>query len=613
MLGSSDAARLQEAHGLLQRGEAARALPIATALAARHPREAPAQHLLALCRRAAGDPTGAAAAFESALALAPRDAALLGNYGNLLTSLGRAPDAVAFYRRALAVAPAHADTWLNLGIAQTSFDPLDACRSLARAAELRPDAFNVWQALGGARRAAGDLAGAEAALRRAVALNSTAAAGWLALGVVRRLRGDPTEALECYERARQAGFTGPELDDAEAGAWLDLGEPTRAHQRVRRLTRDVPDYRPAHAMLAHLLWEHGAALAPGEDPRDAFRAVVTSRPDDRALHADYIRFLLDAGHAAEALERTRALFAGGAEPVLIGAELRALELLGEHAEAGRRYAEELSRLRGDAGFMSLYARHLLRVGNPAASAARALEALEFAPLDQSLLAYLGVAWRMLDDPREHWLCDYERLVVEVDVTPPAGHASREAFLDVVRSTLTALHTASREPVNQSLRHGSQTSGHLFGRRDPVIAALRDALAAAIATGMERQRAMLPDDAMHPFLRRRRGTVRFTGSWSVRLASSGRHVEHFHPQGWVSSAFYVSLPPSIVAARDPGFAGCIQFGQPPSDLGLGLGPRRTVRPREGRLVLFPSYLWHGTVPFSDTAPRLTVAFDAVPET
>jgi Tfp pilus assembly protein PilF len=613
MLGPSDAARLQESLGLLQRGAPARALPIATALAARHPREAPAQHLLALCRRAVGDLAGAAIAFETALALAPRDAAVLGNYGNLLTSLGRAPEAVPFYRRALAIAPTHADTWLNLGIAQTSFDPPAACVSLERATQLRPDAFNVCQALGAARRAAGDLAGAETALRRGVALNSTAAACWLALGVVRRLRGDPTEALECYERARRAGFDGPELDDAEAGAWLDLGDPGRAFERVRRLVRDVPAYRPAHAMLAHLVWEHGAELAPGEDPRASFRAVLAARPDDRALRYDYLRFLLDAQDGTEALDVARSLDAGGRDATLACAELRALELLGEHADAGRIFARDYPAFRSDAGFVSLYVRHLLRVGEPSASADRALEALEYAPLDQSLLAYLGVAWRMLGDPREAWLCDYERLVVEVDVNPPAAFGSREEFLDAVRTTLTALHTARREPVNQSLRHGSQTSGHLFGRRDPVIGALRDAIAAAIADGMQRQRTALPDDARHPFLSRRRSTVRFVGSWSVQLASSGRHVEHFHPQGWLSSAFYVALPPSVLASSGHAdAAGCIQFGQPPQDLGLGLGPRRTVRPREGRLVLFPSYLWHGTVPFSDVAPRLTVAFDAVPE-
>jgi len=31
------------------------------------------------------------------------------------------------------------------------------------------------------------------------------------------------------------------------------------------------------------------------------------------------------------------------------------------------------------------------------------------------------------------------------------------------------------------------------------------------------------------------------------------------------------------------------------------------------VLFPSYFWHGTLPFHSDQPRLTVAFDVVPET
>ena len=34
---------------------------------------------------------------------------------------------------------------------------------------------------------------------------------------------------------------------------------------------------------------------------------------------------------------------------------------------------------------------------------------------------------------------------------------------------------------------------------------------------------------------------------------------------------------------------------------------------GRLVLFPSYMWHGTIPFHDAQPRTTIAFDVVPKT
>jgi hypothetical protein len=42
----------------------------------------------------------------------------------------------------------------------------------------------------------------------------------------------------------------------------------------------------------------------------------------------------------------------------------------------------------------------------------------------------------------------------------------------------------------------------------------------------------------------------------------------------------------------------------------LPPRRIVEPGPGRLVLFPSYMWHGTIPFA-AGDRLTAAFDYQP--
>jgi hypothetical protein len=40
-------------------------------------------------------------------------------------------------------------------------------------------------------------------------------------------------------------------------------------------------------------------------------------------------------------------------------------------------------------------------------------------------------------------------------------------------------------------------------------------------------------------------------------------------------------------------------------------RRTIQSRPGTLVLFPSYLWHGTIPFHAEQTRTTIAFDVVP--
>ncbi|HUE65627.1 MAG TPA: putative 2OG-Fe(II) oxygenase, partial [Rhizomicrobium sp.] len=54
-----------------------------------------------------------------------------------------------------------------------------------------------------------------------------------------------------------------------------------------------------------------------------------------------------------------------------------------------------------------------------------------------------------------------------------------------------------------------------------------------------------------------------------------------------------------------------FGESPFGLGKDDRPSRVVTPAVGKLVLFPSYFWHGTARFMANHPRLTVAFDVVP--
>jgi len=70
-----------------------------------------------------------------------------------------------------------------------------------------------------------------------------------------------------------------------------------------------------------------------------------------------------------------------------------------------------------------------------------------------------------------------------------------------------------------------------------------------------------------------------------------------------------------AKKADGKEGWIKFGEPPFSApdaqGKTQGPEHWVEPKAGRLVLFPSYMWHGTVPFSGDDMRLTLPFDVVP--
>lgn len=608
MAGKGEKAGLAAAFRLLQQGRPEEAARIARDFARRQPPSADALHMLALCSKALGDETAAEAAFVKALERAPEDPSLLGNYASFLIRKKRAQEGIALYRRLLEVAPGNADAWLKLGLALLDAGSAgEALAALRQAQVLRPRHSPTLQAMGSAHRAAGELDAAAQALSRAVSLDPGNGRAWVNLGVVRRLLGAPEDALDCYHEARRAGFAGPELNDAEASAHLDLGDTARALDLARDLVRSAPAYAAGHTMLAHILWEHGASLAPGEVPGASFNEALAEQPANTGLRREYVRFLLASASYPEALAQIRLLRAAGDSPEFQGMEADALEMAGEREAAAALFASAYPALRSNASFLNLYARHLLRSGDAEQAAARSLDALIARPFDQLALALLGVTWRLLDNPDEYWLCGYDRFVTELQLETPPGYADEAAFLRALEAALMPLHKARREPVDQSLRGGSQTPGALFQRADPAIAGLRQRLVETVA----RYVAALPDEANHPFLARKSVATRFRGSWSVLLRSSGRHVNHIHQDGWISSAFYVSLPPSVTKAPAGDTAGCLQFGQPPADLELALPPRRVVRPRAGTLVLFPSYLWHGTVPFVDPTPRLTVAFDVVP--
>lgn len=607
-LSAAQAAQFESAFRLLSAGNVGGALAIASRLSCEAPHAPDAHQLVAMCHADAGNIGEAVAGFRRALELVPGNALILVNYGTLLRKVGRLEEALVAFRQAAEAAPNLGKAWIELGLTALQLDKRQQAQSaLARAVGLQPDSALAWHALGNAQRAQGEIEAAASAFRRAVSLKSDYATAWANLGAVLRLLGRADEALGCFERAGHAGHASAELADGIVGTLLDCGRLDEALERAKALTQAYSDFAPGHLTLAHILWEHADAANAGAAVA-GIRTAVQQRPNNRELRNTFARFLLAARLPEDALSQIRILQADDNDPQLVRLEADTLEVLGRTAQAGGLYAKLHRTLATDPVFLNAYARHLLRVGNWQAAAERASEATRVDPGNQEAWAYLGTAWRLLEDPREHWLCNYERLIGLVEVAPPAGYSGVPEFLSALTATLEPLHRATREPVLQTLRGGSQTPGRLFGRPDPVIDATRHALIQTV----ERWLQALPADVSHPFLARNARRVRLSGSWSVRLWSSGSHVNHIHPEGWMSSAFYVSLPPSVTANSTVGSAaGCIQFGQPPLELELDLPPRRVIRPEVGRLALFPSFMWHGTVPFIDEQPRLTIAFDMVP--
>jgi hypothetical protein len=225
------------------------------------------------------------------------------------------------------------------------------------------------------------------------------------------------------------------------------------------------------------------------------------------------------------------------------------------------------------------------------------------PEDQLLIAQRATALRLLGAAEYGRLYDYGRLVKSYALQPPAPFATIAEFNSAFARELAPLHRAAQHPLDQSLRGGSQTERHL-PRDNAVVAAFFSMIDIPIRDYISHLHAA---GDPHPLDGRRREGYRIAGSWSVQLQPGGFHLDHVHPRGWLSSAYYVSLP--AADAADPR-GGWLKFGESGARV-PGCGAEHVIEPVEGMLVLFPSYMWHGTVPFATGGTRLTAAFDVVP--
>jgi len=459
-------------------------------------------------------------------------------------------------------------------------DEAAALAELEAARALYPRDARLWHVGGLLHRAQGDLAAALACCEAAAALAP------LDFGIAHlRARvafeaGQPAVAL--YERVLRI----EQRDSARLGLVEAIQQeqgPAAAIVRLEAMLAGDPGWIEGHSYRAQL------AFTAGEPERitASFERALAARPGDVLLWRELIITLIRAARFEDALEAiSRARAVAGSHPTFDANEAVCVDELGDHLRAERLFAP-LAHF-DEVDFTVRRARNALRLGRPEQAAAMlepklAVAAPEVAP-------YLSAAWRLSDDARWRWLEGDERLIGIYDLGLPEGLADR----------VRALHTGVAEPLHQSVRGGTQTEGHLLARIEPEFQEVRRLLAAAV----ERHIAQLPPlDPDHPTLGKRRDApVRFSGSWSVRLTGAGFHANHFHPEGWLSSAFYLAVPKS-----PSGQEGWLALGEPQSELGLDLPPIRLVEPKPGRLVLFPSTMWHGTLPFA-AGERLTIAFD-----
>jgi tetratricopeptide (TPR) repeat protein len=415
-------------------------------------------------------------------------------------------------------------------------------------------------------------------------------------------KGDSLAALAELQLLANEDTDSPQLLVHLARGLDYAGRSNEAEQTIESALRRWPADPGLHRALAGLRWQRGA----GAETLAPLRRALTAHPREmplRLVAADLLRSTGSAGEALGLLEQGLAMAPDSS--VLLTSIGVLLDDLGRLPEARRHLEAAVARAPTAVQPRRNLIPTLLRLGEHVPARRLATELLGEFPDDQQLVAWRATSLRLAGDPHYGELQDYARLVRAYPLVPPREFADIDAFNLAFAHELGTLHRATRHPLTQSLRGGSQTDRNLPAD-NPLVAAFFSMLESPIRDYVARLRK---DDVTHPVDRRVRAGYRIAGSWSVKLEPGGFHVNHVHPQGWLSSAYYVELPGS--AAAGDARAGWLKFGEPPVAI-PGCMPEHFIEPKPGLLVLFPSYFWHGTVPFESGGRRLTAAFDVVPD-
>jgi len=589
---------------LLRAGSLRMAQEQLEAILASNPDFVEALRLLAGTRQALGDPAAAEVLLRRALEVDPAWTPTLATLGELLLMSGRSAEAEPLLQRAVSGSPPFVRAALLLSrYYNDSGRPAEAlavaaplCRSGRADAELAVQHITALAALGRQQEAL-------TTYRALVAARPESPAPAQALATALNMSGQYEEAGRLAQQVLTRGHRSAALLNTYARSLIAQGELGRAEAALRECLALEPRFADAHKHLAQVIWMRSGDLAQATAELD--RALQTFGSDE-TLWATKGAILQGGGDARRAYDCLApwAVRAHAPPGLLLRAGLAALEF---DARKALELAERALRVVAEnAAARTLLAAAQLGVGNATAALAECETLLARTPDDQYLIALQTTAWRLLGDARYAQLCDYRKLIVPRQLEPPPPWRDLAGFLADLRVSLSRLHNPQGHALLfQSLRNGTETTHDLSRSTDPVIQALFTSFAAPIRHYLEHV-----GRGSDPLRRRNSGRWRFNGGWSVLLHSSGYHANHTHPRGWISSACYIELPECMSDGRSD--EGILTFGEPGIATSPALGAEYSVRPEVGMLVLFPSYFWHGTVPFRSSQARLTVAFDAVPE-
>ncbi|WP_281715723.1 tetratricopeptide repeat protein [Alteromonas sp. CyTr2] len=537
--------------------------------------------------------------FEKGLKLFPQSTDLMNSYGNLFLDKMQSDKAILWFSKALKIKPNAFDYKYNL--ARAFYDAKrfsEAEKQCLQLLTTQPNKNTVLLLMASILVEDHRDDVAERYLKRLLDSEPQNKKALNNLGNIKRRNNQFDEAISLYKQALSGGSSTAELYQNLAAVFALNGSLNEAFATYKEGIRVFPDSVNLHKEYAHLAWVQNL-----EAPFSLLEANLSiDNPDLILAYTELMIRVEEFEKAKFWLEKLLETKLPTYQIAAAASLSHTLRELGEFEKALATVSVKASNPTLETLPLIIEKSYSLLSLKRYKEAIKALELVcRIAPLNQGYWTLLSTAYKAHgDEAKYNQLCDYQSFVSVQSLL--GNEDANTKFINLLRAHLITLHNNERHPIGQSLRNGSQTFENLFDSTHPVIKELRWAIEARAKEFL----STLTRVKKHPFLSRLSQDIDFIGSWSVRLRQKGFHKSHYHSEGWLSGVLYVDVPAEVKINGH----GWLVFGRPDIS-GVDMTEDYAVKPQEGSVVFFPSYMWHGTNPILSNQQRLTVAFDIVP--
>ena len=150
-----------------------------------------------------------------------------------------------------------------------------------------------------------------------------------------------------------------------------------------------------------------------------------------------------------------------------------------------------------------------------------------------------------------------------------------------------------------LDNGTQTSGNLFSKKNDLIEKMKDTIHSEIEKYFVNFK-----DSEEGFIKNWPKSYYLNG-WLVSMKNGGKLLPHMHEHAWITCSIYINVPQKKVA-NSGNLVACLDDNEDENN------PKKIIDVVTGSICMFPSSLFHYTIPFDADEERIVLAFDVVPK-